>query len=100
MLLESEAWGRGRVSARWDLAVIVALCFELDCPSLLLPAAGQPAMIFDPSTSDHLKPWLIKTLEPMSVLSSLLHLVHLVDFATSLDAMLTHPRWPTTSSHC
>jgi len=28
-------------------------------------------MVFDPSTSDHLKPWLTKTLEPMSVLPSL-----------------------------
>jgi RNA-binding protein 26 len=26
-------------------------------------------MIFDSSTSDHLKPWLTKTLEPMLVLS-------------------------------
>jgi RNA-binding protein 26 len=28
-------------------------------------------MVFDSSTSDHLKPWLTKTLEPMLVLSSL-----------------------------
>ncbi len=52
------------------------------CPSLTSPPppaltrlhfcliiwAKQVAMIFDPSTSDHLKSWLTKSLEPMSVL--------------------------------
>jgi RNA-binding protein 26 len=33
-------------------------------------------MIFDASTSDHLKPWLTKTLEPMSAPSSLLQVTH------------------------
>jgi hypothetical protein len=33
--------------------------------------ASQTAMIFDSSTSDHLKPWLTKTLEPMLALSLL-----------------------------
>ena len=32
-------------------------------------------MVFDPSTSDHLKPWLTKTLEPMSVLPFLTSLL-------------------------
>ena len=52
-------------------------------------------MVFDSSTSDHLKPWLTKTLEPMLVLSSLPHLIHSDEFASSLDATLTHQRWPT-----
>jgi RNA-binding protein 26 len=43
-------------------------------------------MIFDPSTSDHLKPWLTKTLEPMSVhllLSSTFPVTH-DEFISSL----------------
>jgi len=41
--------------------------------SSLIIWANQLAMLFDPSTSDHLKQWLTKTLEPMSVHPLLSH---------------------------
>jgi hypothetical protein len=41
--------------------------------STLIIWVNQLAMLFDPSTSDHLKQWLTKTLEPMSVHPLLSH---------------------------
>ena len=41
---------------------------------LYTPYNLHPDMLFDPSTADHLKPWLTKTLEPMSVPRLLIHL--------------------------
>ncbi len=82
-------------------SLVVEILLHYYCSRLSNPSiqASQAAMIFDTSTSDHLKTWLTKTLEPMSVLP-LLHLIHSDVFTSSLDATLTHRRWPTTSSHC
>ncbi len=87
------------------------LVLYLPCTEPLYLHFGIPAlssglipMIFDASTSDHLKPWLTKTLEPMSVrpLFFFLSSISLFDLLKfdPLDVTLTQTLWLTTFWPC
>jgi hypothetical protein len=56
------------------------------------------SMVFDPESATHLKPWLVRTLEPMFVYPALSDYVLYTDFISS-DVMQSLARLQTISSH-
>lgn len=80
-------------SASGDLWRRLWFCFghhDSACPRqpLYSPYERRP-MIFDPSSAPHLKPWLVRTLEPMSVHSS----SNFVRFLTAFSVQMRCGTW-------